>query len=244
MSLIAQILAVFVVGLLGLTGWPTPPVLAVSAPVYETRSHHSPDGIGKFYLGREIAQVMGYQGAGWLERSRREGEERPQAAIAALNLKPTDTVADIGAGTGYFSFRMAALVPQGQVLAVDVQPEMIKILNFLKTEKKIANVEAVLGSEQSPNLLPNRIDVALLVDVYHEFAYPQEMMRAIGQALKPGGRVILLEYRGENPLIAIKPLHKMTQKQVKKELSAVGLIWQETKNVLPQQHILVFQKPG
>ena len=242
MQLIAKILAVLIGSLLGLSSWPTLPVLAVNPPVYETRSQHNADGIGKFYRGREIAHVMGYEGAGWLERSRRSGEERPQAAIAALHLKPTDIVADIGAGTGYFSFRIAALVPQGQVLAVDVQPEMIEILNLLKTEKKMANVEPILGSEQSPNLSPNSIDVALLVDVYHELAYPQEMMRAIVTALKPGGRVVLLEYRGENPLIAIKPLHKMTQKQVKTELTAVGLTWQATQNLLPQQHLFVFTK--
>jgi precorrin-6B methylase 2 len=232
-----------------ISGWPLPtlaaPTLADSTPVaptYEYRTHHSRDGIGKFYMDREIAQVMGYEGAGWLERSRRDGEERPTAAIAALQLKPTDIVADIGAGTGYFSFRMAALVPRGKVLAIDVQPEMIAILNHLKAVKHISNVEAILGSEQSPNLLPASIDLALMVDVYHELAHPQEMMQAIVTALKPGGRVVLLEYRGENPLIAIKPLHKMTQAQVKTELTAAGLIWKETQNFLPQQHFLVFEK--
>ncbi|MBM0741663.1 class I SAM-dependent methyltransferase [Phormidium sp. CLA17] len=209
---------------------------------YEQRSNHSPDGIGKFYMGREIAQVMGHLGAGWLERPSREREERPQQLINALTLNPTDIVADIGAGTGYFSFRIATLVPKGKVLAVDVQPEMIEILNGLKREKRIENVEPVLGSVTNPNLPPTSVDLALMVDAYHEFDYPREMMTAIAQALKPNGRVVLVEYRGENPLVPIKPLHKMTQRQAQKELASVGLTWLETKNFLPQQHVMIFGK--
>jgi SAM-dependent methyltransferase len=226
--------------------WITTPVLAAptaSASVYQTRSIHSPDGIGKFYMGREIAKVMGHTEAMWLERSTREIEEKPTVVMRSLDFKPTDTVADIGAGTGYFSFRMAKLVPKGRVLAVDIQPEMIDILNFLKKEHKIANVESVLGTETSPNLSANKVDLALMVDAYHEFSYPREMMTNIVTALKPGGKVVLVEYRGENPFIPIKGLHKMTQKQVKKEMTAVGLKWVETKDNLPQQHILVFAKP-
>lgn len=210
--------------------------------IYEYRSHHHPDGIGKFYMGREIAQVMGHLGAGWLERPGRSAEERPQAAIAALDLKPTDTVADIGAGTGYFSVRISPLVPQGQVLAVDIQPEMLEIIEAIKQEKSISNIKTVLGTVNNPNLERSQVDLALMVDAYHEFEYPREMMQAIVQSLKPGGRVVLLEYRGENPLIAIKALHKMTQRQVRKEMAAVGLVWQETKNILPQQHVMVFRK--
>jgi FkbM family methyltransferase len=194
-------------------------------------------------MGREIAKVMGHTEALWLERSTREVEENPILVVRSLDLQPTDTVADIGAGTGYFSFRMAKLVPKGRVLAVDIQPEMIDILNFLKKEDKIANVEPVLGSETSPNLPANQIDLALMVDAYHEFSYPREMMTNIVTALRPGGRVVLVEYRGENPFIPIKGLHKMTQKQVKKEMIAVGLNWVKTKDNLPQQHILIFTKP-
>jgi precorrin-6B methylase 2 len=224
--------------------WMSPPAIALeSADSYETRAHHSSDGIGKFYMGREIAHVMGYEGAAWLERVRREGEEKPQVAIAAFDLHPTDVVADIGAGTGYFSVRMAARVPQGKVLAVDVQPEMLEILNYLKTERHLTNLDPILGDEQSPHLPGNSVDVALMVDVYHEFAYPREMMSAIVAALKPGGRVVLLEYRAENPLIAIKALHKMTQTQVKAEMAAVGLNFRDSKNLLPQQHLLIFEKP-
>jgi precorrin-6B methylase 2 len=204
----------------------------------------SPDGIGKFYMGREIAKVMGHTEAMWLERSTRDVEEKPTVVIQSLNLKPTDIVADIGAGTGYFSFRMARLVPKGRVLAVDIQPEMIDILSFLKKDKKIRNVEPVLGTETSPNLPANTVDVALMVDAYHEFNHPREMMTDIVTALKPGGRIVLVEYRGENPFIPIKGLHKMTQKQVKKEMVAVGLKWLKTQDNLPQQHILIFTKPA
>ncbi|NJK52958.1 MAG: class I SAM-dependent methyltransferase [Leptolyngbyaceae cyanobacterium SU_3_3] len=211
--------------------------------VYEERSFHSPDGIGKFYFDREIAHVMGHEGADWLERPRRSGEEQPQKVITALDLKPTDVVADIGAGTGYFSFRIAPRVPQGKVFAVDVQPEMIEILNELKAKKHLSNVEPLLSSVTDPQLPKNSVDLALMVDAYHEFEYPQEMMRAIVQALKPGGRVALVEYRGENPLILIKALHKMTQVQVKKEMAAIGLTYRETRNGLPQQHLMIFEKP-
>lgn len=210
--------------------------------VYQTRLKHDPDGIGKFYLGREIAQVMGHPGAGWLERPTRPLEEQPQRAIALLNLKPDDVVADIGAGTGYFSFRMAKLLPQGKVLAVDIQPEMLEIIEDLKQERGVTNVETVLGSEQNPNLGAAAIDLALMVDAYHEFEYPREMMQNVVRALKPNGRVVLLEYRGENPFIPIKKLHKMTQRQVRRELSEVGLVWQETKGDLPEQHLMIFTK--
>lgn len=225
-----------------LTGLSSLALADETAPVYQERLHHRPDGIGKFYLGREIAQVMGHLGAGWLERPSRSLEEQPNRTIAALNLKPTDVVADIGAGTGYFSFRISARVPEGKVLAVDVQPEMIEILEDIKREKNAANVEPVLGEVDNPHLKPASIDLALMVDAYHEFEYPYEMMQAIVQALKPDGRVALLEYRGENPFIPIKALHKMTQRQVKKEMAAVGLVWQETRNDLPQQHLMVFRK--
>lgn len=210
--------------------------------LYQQRDRPRPDGIGKLYMGREIAQVMGHQGAAWLERPSRTWEEQPQRVVEALDLQPTDVVADIGAGTGYFSFRLSPLVPAGKVLAVDVQPEMIDIFNFLKQENQATNVEPVLGTVQDPHLPPASIDLALMVDAYHEFEYPQEMMTALVQSLKPGGRVVLVEYRGENPFIPIKALHKMTQRQVKKEMQAVGLVWQETKNLLPQQHLMIFRK--
>jgi ubiquinone/menaquinone biosynthesis C-methylase UbiE len=218
--------------------------LANTSTVYQYRNVHSFDGIGKYYLGREIAQVMGHTGAGWLERSSREAEEQPSKILNLLNLKPDDVVADIGAGTGYLSFRIAPLLPQGKVLAVDIQPEMLEIIAYFKQEKNITNIEPILATLTNPNLPPESIDLAIMVDAYHEFAYPQEVMQGIVKALKPGGKVVLVEYRGENPFIMIKRLHKMTQSQVKKEMQAVNLTWRETKNILPQQHFMVFEKPS
>jgi SAM-dependent methyltransferase len=223
---------------------PINPALAdiSSTTVYEQKVNHSPDGIGKYYMGREIAKVMGHTGAGWLERPSRELEEQPSKIVSALDLKPDDVVADIGAGSGYMSFRIAPLLTQGKVLAVDIQPEMLDIIEFFKQEKHITNVEPVLATLKNPNLPRASIDLVLMVDAYHEFEYPQEVMQGIVNALKPGGRVVLVEYRGENPLIMIKRLHKMTQKQVRKEMQTVGLVWRETKNLLPQQHLMVFEK--
>jgi ubiquinone/menaquinone biosynthesis C-methylase UbiE len=169
--------------------------------------------------------------------------EQPQQVIDALDLKPTDVVADMGAGTGYFSFRISPKVPQGKVLAVDIQPEMIDIMNFLKKENNITNVEPILGSVTNSNLPDDTVDLALMVDAYHEFEYPREVMEGVVRSLKPGGRVVLVEYRRENPLIPIKALHKMSQNQARKEMKAVGLRWRETKNFLPQQHLMVFEKP-
>ena len=217
---------------------------SATSSVYEQRSHPSLDGIGKYYMGREIAKVMGHTGAGWLERPSREAEEQPSKIVSVLNLKSSDVVADIGAGTGFMSFRIAPILSQGKVLAVDIQPEMLDIMEFLKKENDITNVEPVLATLTNPNLPPTSVDLALMVDAYHEFAYPQEVMQGIFKALKPGGRVVLVEYRGENPFIMIKRLHKMTQKQVRQEMQAVGLVWRETKNLLPQQHLMIFEKPA
>lgn len=235
-------LQVMTVIVLGLSGLGLSPIALADSSNYEVRSHHNPDGIGKVYLGREIAHVMGYEGANWLERYRRDGEEQPQKVINDLNLKSIDVVADIGAGTGYFSFRIAPRVPKGKVLAVDVQPEMIEILTTLKAKNHLSNVEPILSSTMDVNLPAESVDVALMVDAYHEFEYPQEVMTSIVKALKPKGRAVLVEYRAENPLILIKGLHKMTQTQVQKEMEAVGLTYLETKNDLPQQHLMIFEK--
>ena len=202
----------------------------------------SSDGIGKVYMGREIAQVMGHEGAYWLERSSRRWEEQPDQAIDALDLKPTDIVADIGAGTGFFSFRISPFVPDGKVLAVDVQPEMLEMMDQVIENDHIANVETIQGSLTDPNL-PEGIDLALMVDAYHEFDHPREVMQNLVQSLKPGGQVVLAEYRGENPFIPIKRLHKMSQRQVKREMQAVGLVWRKTEEFLPLQHLMFFEKP-
>ncbi len=218
------------------------PLLARDAPTSQpyTQCVPSPDGIGKVYMGREIAQVMGHTGADWLERPEREAEEQPSVLIKNMDLKPTDVVADIGAGTGYFSFRMAKLVPQGQVLAVDIQPEMLDMIRASAKEKSITNVEPVLGTISDPKLPEKGVDVVLLVDAYHEFDHPHEMMEGIVKSLKPNGRVVLVEFRGEDPKVPIKPHHKMTEAQAIKEMSAVGLKHVETKEMLPRQHVMIF----
>jgi ubiquinone/menaquinone biosynthesis C-methylase UbiE len=220
-------------------------VLADDKPsaIYST-TRPSPDGIGKVYMGREIARVMSHEGADWLERPGREAEEAPTKAIDLMGLKPTDVVADIGAGTGYFSFRIAKRVPQGKVLAEDIDSQMIDDLRATIRQNKIPNVTPVLGTIEDPKLPDSSVDVVLMVDAYHEFDHPREMMDAIVRALKPGGRVIDLEYRGEDPTVAIKPHHKMTQKQMIAEMAAVGLKHLKTIDDLPQQHFFVFSLPG
>jgi precorrin-6B methylase 2 len=216
--------------------------IAAQPTIYQAQRRPSSDGIGKIYMGREISQMMGHQGAGWLERPSRSTSERPQQFIPALHLNPTDIVADIGAGTGYISFRLAPLLPKGKVLAVDVQPEMLDILERAQQRQQITNVQTILGTGKDPHLAAGSIDLVLMVDAYHEFAYPREMMEALTKALKPSGRVVLVEYKAENPLIFIKPHHKMSVKQIRKEMQAVGLTWQVNQSVLPQQHVLTFQK--
>ncbi len=213
-----------------------------AAPVYEYRKP-SRDGIGKIYMGREIAHVMGHLAAGWLERPEREQEERPQKVVDWMELKKTDVVADIGAGTGYFSFRIAERVPAGKVLAVDIQPEMLDLLRRQSVARGVKNVEPVLGTIKDPNLPLAGVDVALMVDSYHEFDHPREMMEGIARGLKPGGRLVLVEYRGEDPKVAIKPLHKMTEAQAKREMAAVGLEHVTTHAGLPAQHVMIFVKP-
>jgi ubiquinone/menaquinone biosynthesis C-methylase UbiE len=214
--------------------------LAPTSPY--TYKRPSADGTGKVYMGREIAQVMGYQGSTWLDRKNRDREENPQLLVEELELKPTDVVADIGAGTGYMSFKIAGKVPNGKVLAVDVQPEMIQILGDRISTSGIANIQPMLGTEQNPQLTPNSINLAIFVDVYHELAYPREVMNNVAKALKPNGRIALVEYRAEDPLVFIKPHHKMSQAQTRKEMNALGLQWLETKSMLPQQHLMLFTR--
>lgn len=203
----------------------------------------SRDGIGKVYLGREIAQVMGHEGAYWLERPSRELQEHPQTVVDLLDLEPDDVVADIGAGTGYMTTRLAAEVPDGHVFAVDIQPEMVELLRARLSEEGTTVAEPILGAEDNPNLPDASLDVALMVDAYHEFEYPYEMMVHLKQALKPGGRVVLAEYRAENPMVLIKRLHKMSRSQVRREMQAVGFDWLKTDESLPQQHLFFFEKP-
>jgi SAM-dependent methyltransferase len=210
---------------------------------YETRAEHDPNGIGKFYMGREIAHVMGHQAADWLERPGREAEERPDLLFPALKLKSGDAVADIGCGTGYHTRRMAGMVgTNGVVYAVDIQPEMLELLTNKLAGEKIFNVKPVLGTITDPNLQSATVDLVLMVDVYHEFDHPYEMIESMCRALKPGGRIAFVEFRGEDPKVPIKLVHKMTEAQVRKEMTVHPLEWVETIGVLPQQHIIIFRK--
>ncbi len=230
--------------------WPASLLSAQTTPatnsepsVYEFREQHDRDGIGKFYLGREIAQVMGHQAADWLERPEREAEEKPSLAIEALNLKPGETVADIGAGTGYYTRRLAGKVgTNGTVFAVEIQQEMLDLLTNKMAELNIHNVKPVLGTVTDPRLPANSTDLILMVDVYHEFDHPREMTQAMLKGLKIGGRLVFIEFRGEDPQVPIKPLHKMTEAQVRKEMASFPLEWVQTLEVLPIQHIIVFRK--
>lgn len=212
---------------------------------YEYREDHDPEGTGKFYMGREIAFVMGYVAADWLERSNREEEEKLSLLVRELKLKPGLVVADIGAGSGVISLMMAREVGEtGKVIAVDIQQKMLDLLSDKILDRDIKNVDLVLATEKSPNLQPDSVDLALMVDVYHEFAFPYETMFELSKAIKPGGRVAFVEYRREDPRVPIKLVHKMSEAQVKKEigLPEFGLKWKETIKSLPRQHIIVFEK--
>lgn len=213
-----------------------------NASRYTFREQHSRDGVGKFYMGREIAYVMGHQAADWLERPEREEEEKTDLLVRSLGIKSGQVVGDIGAGTGYFSRRLSKLVGEnGKILAVDIQPEMLDLLTNTMAGLKITNVKPILGTIDNPNLPSNTVDLVLMVDVYHEFSHPFEMMQNICKSLKPDGRVAFVEFRGEDPNVPIKPLHKMTEAQVRKEMSVQSLQWVETIEVLPRQHIVVFK---
>lgn len=216
-----------------------------AGPRYEFRAEHDRDGIGKFYMGREIAHVMGHQAADWLERPERLEEEQPDRLIEALRLQPGQSVADIGAGSGYFTWRLAKKVgSRGRVYAVDIQQEMLDLLARQMPARGVSNVVSVLGSIESAKLPAGSIDLALMVDVYHEFSHPYEMIQSICAALKPGGRLIFVEYRLEDPDVPIKRLHKMSAEQVRKEMTVQPLEWVENIPILPRQHILVFRKPA
>ncbi len=217
-----------------------------SPPRYETRAEHDPNGIGKFYMGREIAMVMGHEASDWLDRPEREQEENPAKLMAALKLKPGMAVADIGAGSGYYTFRLAKAVGKtGRVYAVDIQQEMLDLINERQRKLGLRNVVTVMGAIDDPKLKPNSIDLIILVDVYHEFDHPYEMNVNMVKALKPGGRLAFVEFRMEDEEVPIKLVHKMSEAQVKKEMAAhPELKWVETYKGLPWQHLIVFAKKG
>lgn len=197
-------------------------------------------GSGKWYMGREIANVMGYQGMSWLDRPERESEEKTTALLRNMEIRPTDTIADIGAGSGYHVFKMARLAGNGLVYAVDIQEEMLAEIRTRKKASGQQNIATVRGSEKSVNLPRNALDKVLMVDVYHEFSFPMEMMASIKSALKPDGKVYLIEYRAEDPSVPIKKVHKMTEAQSVKEMRAAGFRLEANIGNLPWQHCMVF----
>jgi ubiquinone/menaquinone biosynthesis C-methylase UbiE len=210
---------------------------------YQYKKDHDPDGIGKFYLGREIAHVMGHQAANWLERPEREKEEQPSKMIELLKFQPGQVVADIGAGSGYHTFRIAKLVgDKGKVYAVDIQPEMLAIIRQRMKNWKVKNVVPVKGTITDTKLPEGAIDLILLVDVYHEFSHPYEMTEAMIKALKPGGKLVFVEFRLEDPKVPIKLLHRMSERQVLKEMEPHPLRHVRTIADLPWQHVIVFEK--
>ena len=209
---------------------------------YEQRTP-SQDGIGKFYMGREISHVMGHQGAEWLERPEREREEMPNVLVELLKLKEGDVVADIGVGTGYIARRISPKIGKtGIVYGVEIQQEMLDILAEKMAEEGITNIKGVLGTITDPKLPPESVAVAIMVDVYHEFSHPYEMLQNICRGLKTGGRVVFVEYRAEDRSVPIKRLHKMSELQVIKEATPHPLVWVETLDDLPWQHVIIFEK--
>jgi len=214
-----------------------------SHPPYVKMREHDSDGIGISYMGREIAQVMGHEAADWLDRPERETEEAPSMLVRSLKLKPGMNIADIGAGSGYLSFMMAKPVaPSGKVYAEDIQPEMLEIVRKKAGENGQKNVLPWLGTTTDPKLPPASIDLMIMVDVYHEFDQPFEMVTNMVKGLKKGGRLVFVEYRKEDPNVPIKLVHKMSVAQVRKEMSIFPLDYKETIEILPRQHIIVFTR--
>ncbi|MFV9484945.1 class I SAM-dependent methyltransferase [Christiangramia sp. ASW11-125] len=201
-----------------------------------------PNGIGKWYMGREIAHVMGYQGINWLERSDREKEENTSQLLMNMNIQPDDTIADIGAGSGYHTFKMAKLASEGFVYAVDIQPEMLQAISEKQSEQQVNNIQTVQGSEKSINLDENSVSKILLVDVYHEFNFPKEMIESMHKSLTSDGKIYLIEYKAEDESIPIKRIHKMSEKQAVKEFKASGFKLEQNIENLPWQHCLIFVK--
>jgi ubiquinone/menaquinone biosynthesis C-methylase UbiE len=202
----------------------------------------SANGTGKVYMGREIAHVMSFEGVDWLERNSRTQEENTSLALASLPLKSNSVVADVGAGSGFYTFRVAQRIPKGKVYAVEIQDDAIAYLKKKALDDRLTNVEVIKGNEKAPNLPANSIDLAFMVDVYHELQHPAAYLSALSKALKPNGQLLLLEYKEEDPMVAIKPEHKMSVKQAKKELAANGFKLVKNGTFLPLQHFLLFEK--
>jgi ubiquinone/menaquinone biosynthesis C-methylase UbiE len=198
-----------------------------------------------FYMGRRIADVMSWQGAEWLFRETRAQEEQPAAMLDALKISPGSTVADVGAGAGYHTIPLARRVgPDGIVLATDVQPEMIQMLKQRAQAEGVSNIKPLLCSQRDTKLPDGKVDLVLMVDVYHECSDPETTLLGLHKALRPGGRLVLVEFRGEDPEIPIKPEHKMTLKQVRREVEPQGFTFKTSLEFLPWQHVIIFEKPA
>ena len=197
------------------------------------------------YLGRSIAQTMHFTGASWLVRGEREREESCQEMVGQLGLRPGMTVCDMGCGNGFYALEMARLVGDaGRVLAVDIQPEMLRMLQARAAETEITNITSILGAPHDPHLPVGEVDLILLVDVYHEFSHPESMLAHMWRSLKPNGRIVLLEYREEDRLVPIKPLHKMSKKQIIREMAPNGFVLDQQYDRLPWQHMMFFRRGG
>ncbi len=197
-------------------------------------------GIGKTFHGREIARVEGH--ADHLDRPTRALSELPERVLDVMALRPDETIADVGAGTGFFTFRLAKRVPQGQVLAIDIDSDMLQLVSRRADSLGLSNVRTIKGTEQSPQLPPRSADAVLVVDSYHEFSYPAEMLAGLRDGLREGGRLFLVEYRGEDDTLPVDRLHRMTEAQVRTEVEAAGFVFVVNHAVLPQQHLFVFER--
>lgn len=227
-----------------LAAQPDPSQKQTDPPRYEIRKEHDEHGIGKFYMGREIAQVMGFQGAGWLERPEREREEKVSKLMPSLEIKSGQVVADLGAGSGFHTMKLAKLVGEkGKVYAVDIQAEMLDMIGARTKKAKIDNVVLVHNSEKDPKLPAGKLDMILMVDVYHELSYPYEVTVELVKSLKPGGRLVFVEFRLEDEKVPILTVHRMSIAQVKKEMEPhKDMKYQKTLNHLPWQHVIIFEK--
>lgn len=214
------------------------------ALMYRQASSTHESGTGRFYMGREIAQVAGSERMDWLERPEREMQELPDRVVRALGLRPNDVVADIGAGTGYFTFRISPRVPDGRVLAVDIDQEMLDLIRNRADRRGVNNVEPILGTVMDPRLPEDSVDLVLIVFTYTQLSHPHEMMSHIREALRPGGRLVLVEYRAEDPTIPAAPVYRISEEQAIREIESIGLLWRETRDILPQHHFMVFEKPA
>jgi len=215
----------------------------LSAQERYTLKPGDPNGINKWYMGRQVAQVMSHFGIEWLERQEREQEENTTQLLKNLAVQPGQVIADIGAGSGYHSSLLSKMVGNGKVYAVDVEPEMIAFLNERIRREGKKNIIPVLSTEKTVSLPANSMDMMLLVDVYHEFSFPYEMALSMLEALKPGGKLVLVEFRAEDPNVPIKTIHKMSQQQAVKEFKAAGFTFEKNSSNLPWQHCLIFRKP-